>query len=73
MDFLLDFFVDLTLTNDDFFKNLQVLANILFHSKIPKGSVERRSLLLFCINHRRHKRGIPVLIDDQPTPMAPME
>uniref|UniRef100_A0AC34EZC5 Inositol polyphosphate-related phosphatase domain-containing protein n=1 Tax=Panagrolaimus sp. ES5 TaxID=591445 RepID=A0AC34EZC5_9BILA len=73
MDFLLDFFVDLTLKNDDFFKNLQVLANILFHSKIPKGSVERRSLLLFCINHRRHKRGLPVLIDDQPTPIAPME
>uniref|UniRef100_A0A914P0L3 Inositol polyphosphate-related phosphatase domain-containing protein n=1 Tax=Panagrolaimus davidi TaxID=227884 RepID=A0A914P0L3_9BILA len=73
MDFLLDFFVDLTLKNDQFFKNLQVLANILFHSKIPKGTSERRSLLLFCINHRRHKRSLPVLIDDHPTPVAPME
>uniref|UniRef100_A0AC34RRQ0 Inositol polyphosphate-related phosphatase domain-containing protein n=1 Tax=Panagrolaimus sp. JU765 TaxID=591449 RepID=A0AC34RRQ0_9BILA len=61
MDYLLDFFVDLTIFNPKFYDNIQVLADVLFQNNSTDGTFSRRKFILFCINFRRKKRGLDIL------------
>jgi len=63
MDYLLDFFVDLTVQNSQFAETIDVLADVLFQNKRTEDITFRRRLTVYCINLRRQKKGLNPLSD----------
>uniref|UniRef100_A0A7E4W1F0 IPPc domain-containing protein n=1 Tax=Panagrellus redivivus TaxID=6233 RepID=A0A7E4W1F0_PANRE len=63
MDYLLEFIVEVTQKNSKFFINIQLLADSLFQSNLPKGADTRRRLTIYCINHRRVSKGLDPLTE----------
>ncbi|KAE9555262.1 hypothetical protein FO519_001513 [Halicephalobus sp. NKZ332] len=57
MDYLLDFFVDLSVQNIQFLGNMDVLSDVLFQDKRTEGVVLRKRLTVYCFDNMMNLFG----------------